>query len=112
MPRDKIFLIEPGFTDPIRPGLRFVCPFCNQVEGLLSAFPELAERVEVERVPFLRPRRPVIAILGEEHQSLPVLVYGDNPPPDAAEANGRRFTDDTKSILEQLALRHGFPHLH
>ena len=112
MARDKIFLIEPGFEDPKRPGLKFVCPYCNQIEGLLLTFPELASRVDVERVPFLRPRLPVIEVLGEEQQSLPVLVYGDNPPADASEANGRRFTDDTRAILEQLALRHGFPHPH
>lgn len=110
--RDKIFLIQPDFKDPKRPGLRFVCPYCNQIEGLLLTFPELAKRVDVERVPFLRPRLPVIAVLGEEHQSLPVMVFGNNPPAHAQEANGRRFTDDTRSILEQLALRHGFPHLH
>jgi len=112
MVRDTLFLISPGFEDPKRPGRRFVCPHCNQVEGLLGAFPDLAARIDVERVPFLRPRGKVIALLGEAHQSLPVLVFGDNPPAEAAEAQGRFFIADTRTILAQLAERHGFPFLH
>jgi hypothetical protein len=113
MAKDKIFLIAPGFEDPKHPGKLFVCPYCNQVEGLLAAFPALAAKVEIERVPFLRPRQTVIAAIGEENQGLPVLVYGDNAPADASRAgNGQAFTSDTKAILAALAERHGFPYLH
>jgi Protein of unknown function (DUF3088). len=112
MAKDHIFLIAPGFTDPKRDDGPFICPFCNQVEGLLASFPDLAGKLEVTRLPFPRPRQPVIELIGEENQSLPVLVLGDDPPPDAKEANGRRFVNDTARILALLSERHGFPKVH
>ncbi|MBP2548949.1 hypothetical protein J2858_001865 [Neorhizobium galegae] len=112
MAKDRLFLIAPGFEDPKYPGTVFVCPYCNQVEGLLASFPALAQKIEVNRVGFLRPRADVIAVVGEENQSLPLLVLGDNPPEDAREAGGVHFVQDTKRILDLLAERHGFPRLH
>ncbi len=112
MSRDKLFLIAPGFTDPKRPGQTFVCPYCNAIEGLLSSFPELAGRIDVERVPFPRPRTRVIETVGAENQSLPVLVLASNAPPDAADWKGKRFVTSTSRILDLLAERHGFPRLH
>jgi hypothetical protein len=110
--KDKLFLIKPGFTNPNRPGGVFVCPACNQVEGLLAASPELAANIDVERVAFPRPRPDVVALLGEDNQSLPALIFADNPPADAREHNGVRFISDTTRILALLAERHGFPQLH
>ncbi len=112
MAKDKLFLIKPGFTDPKRDDGPFVCPFCNQVEGLLASFPQLAERIDVERVDFPRPRAAVIALVGEGNQGLPLLVLDDNPPADASHHEGIAFVPDTKRILELLATRHGFPKLH
>ena len=112
MAKDKLYLITPGFTDPNKPGTQFVCPFCNQIEGLIKSFPELAEKVDIERVGFLRPRRPVIDAIGEANQSLPVIVFGDNPPGDAKDHLGASFVNDTSRILELLSERHGFPRLH
>lgn len=63
MSRDRIFLIEPGFEDPQSPGELFVCPHCNAIEGLLAAFPDRAARLDIQRVPFPRPRVPVIAVV-------------------------------------------------
>jgi hypothetical protein len=112
MSRDTLFLIAPGFSDPKHPGQTFVCPHCNAIEGLLSSFPDLAARIDVERVPFPRPRTRVIDTVGEENQSLPVLVLAANAPPDAADWKGKRFVTKTGRILELLAERHGFPRLH
>nr|WP_295888038.1 DUF3088 domain-containing protein [uncultured Devosia sp.] len=112
MAKDKLFLIKPGFTDPKRTDGPFVCPFCNQVEGLLASFPVLARKVDVERVDFPRPRVSVIAAVGEANQSLPLLVLGDSPPDDASRHGDTAFIQDTKRILELLAQRHGFPKLH
>lgn len=111
MARDRLFLIQPGFADPKHPGRAFVCPYCK-VEGLLAAFPDLASRLDVERVPFARPRSKVIDALGERHQSLPVLIIGSDPPADLSTARGKVFADDTRRILALLAERHGFPLLH
>lgn len=112
MAKDTLFLIEPGFEDPKQPGRRFVCPYCNQVEGLLASFPDLAARLDIRRVGFVRPRKAVIAAVGEENQSLPLLVLAGNPPEDALAHGDVRFVQDTNRILNLLAERHGFPHLH
>ncbi|TRL36461.1 DUF3088 domain-containing protein [Rhizobium straminoryzae] len=112
MAKDRLFLIRPGFEDPNRPGKTFVCPYCNQIEGLLGAFPDLAARIEVVRVGFPRPRADVIAVVGEENQSLPLLVFADEAPEDAGRAGSLSFIQDTRRILDFLAERHGFPSLH
>jgi len=112
MAKDKLFLIRPGFTDPKREDGPFVCPFCNQVEGLLASFPELARQIDVERVDFARPRNAVIAVVGEANQGLPLLVLRDDPPDDALRYGETAFIQDTKRILALLAERHGFPKLH
>lgn len=114
MAKDTLFLIAPGFEDPKRPGTQFVCPYCNQVEGLLASFPDLGSRLDVRRVPFARPREAVIAAVGTENQGLPLLVLSGEGqvPDDAGEHDGVRFVSDTKHILALLAERHGFPQLH
>lgn len=114
MSRDRLFLISPGFEDPAHPGRAYFCPHCNAVEGVLASHPALAEAIEVVRVPFARPRAPVVALIGEENQSLPVLVLGDSaPPPDDALSHGAlRFVADTRRILEVIAERHGVPFPH
>ncbi|MCZ3379103.1 DUF3088 domain-containing protein [Rhizobium sp. AG207R] len=112
MARDKLFLISPGFADPKHPGVSFVCPYCNAIEGLLASFPDLASAIDVERVAFPRPRQKVIEVAGEENQSLPLLILAENPPDDACDWNGTRFINSTDRILELLAERHGFPRLH
>lgn len=112
MARDRLLLIQPGFADPKRPGSRYVCPHSNQIEGLLAAFPDLAAKIDVERVPFERPRRKVIELLGEENQGLPVLIFGSDPPAEAKRHDGIDFEPATRRIIDRLAERHGFPRLH
>lgn len=114
MSGDRLFLLSPGFRDPERPGLFFVCPHCNAIEGLPHSFPGLATQVQVFRLPFEKPREAIVALLGEQHQSLPVLVFDDDKPvpADAEISNGRRFIDSGARILRYLADRYGFPHIH
>lgn len=112
MARDTLFLISPGFEDSRHPGATFVCPYCNSIEGLLASFPDLASAIDIERVAFTRPRQKVVDAIGEENQSLPVLVLAGEVPADAKERNGTRFVNSTDRILELLAERHGLPHLH
>lgn len=112
MAKDTLFLIAPGFEDPKHPGVTFVCPHCNQIEGLLAAFPDLAERLDIHRVGFTRPREAVIAQVGEQNQSLPLLIFSGDAPEDATVHGDKRFIQDTKRILSLLAERHGFPQLH
>jgi hypothetical protein len=112
--RDLLILLEPGFTDPKHPGERFVCPDGAPIEGLLASDPARNVRLDIRRVPFARPRQAAVEALGEDHQSLPVLVLGDEyaPPADAQAVGGKRFVTDTRRILALLAERHGFPKIH
>ncbi len=114
MSGDHLFLLKPGFEDPERPGRFFVCPHCNAIEGLLASFPGLAMQIAVHRLPFAQPRTTLVEILGEQHQSLPVLVFDESRPvpEDADVANGRRFIGSSEQILHYLADRYAFPRVH
>jgi hypothetical protein len=112
--RDLLILLEPGFKDPKRPGEVFVCPDGAPIEGLLASDPARNVRLDIRRVPFERPRRAVVEALSEDHQSLPVLILGNEypAPADAKSYGEKRFVTDTRRILALLAQRHGFPKIH
>ena len=110
--KDRLFLIKPGFTDPKRDDGPFVCPFCNQIDGQLASCPALAAGIEVTRVDFPRPRAAVMDLVGEANQGLPLLVFGEAPPDDAARNCDTAYLQDTNRILTLLSQRHGFPKLH
>ncbi|SHL66587.1 DUF3088 domain-containing protein [Roseibium suaedae] len=95
---DTLYLLQPGFTDPAFPGETFYCWHCALMEGVLASFPELAARIDVRRIAWPRPRLEIVELLGEENQSLPVLVL---------EEGG--FINDKDAILSALSERHGFP---
>lgn len=112
--KDLLLLLEPGFVDPVHPGERFVCRHCLPIEGLLAGEPARAAQLEVRRLAFPRPRPEVIALLDEAHQSLPVLILGDEHPlPEDANTLGEtRFINDVPRILALLAERYGFSKVH
>ncbi|POF32379.1 Protein of unknown function (DUF3088) [Roseibium marinum] len=99
--KDTLYLLAPGFEDPAYPGKSFYCWHCALLEGVLASFPGLAAGIEVRRISWPRPRREIADLLGEENQSLPVLVLAEGG-----------FIDDKDGILEALSTRHGFPHPH
>ena len=111
MKRDRLILLQPGFQDPAFPGQRFYCSECALVEGVLASFPTLGKQIDVQRVPWPRPRSAVIDLIGEANQSLPVLVLADDAPPDldASVHNGRRFAAGKDAIVKMLSARHGIP---
>ncbi|MBR0877496.1 hypothetical protein ABIF65_007667 [Bradyrhizobium japonicum] len=114
MTHDRLFLLRPGFEDPAFPGQRFYCWHCALIEGVLASFPKLAEKLDVERIAWPRPRLPVIALVGEENQSLPLLVLADGTtsPHQTGSHHGRAFIADKDAILAALSERHGFPDPH
>jgi len=114
MMRDRLFLLRPDFVDPAYPGRRFYCWHCALLEGVLASFPELAERIDVERVAWQRPRHAVIDLVGAENQSLPLLVLGDDAPDELATGiHGHvRFVAGKDEILSVLSRRHGIPEPH
>lgn len=114
MKRDKLFLLHPNFEDPAYPGQKFYCWHCALLEGVLASFPDLAAHIEIERIAWPRPRGPVIALVGEENQSLPLLVLADGQDSihQTGTFDGRAFIADKDKILAALSERHGFPHPH
>ncbi|WP_235519982.1 DUF3088 domain-containing protein [Sphingomonas sp. Leaf22] len=112
--RDRLYLLDPQFDDPAYPGRSFYCRDCITVDGLLARFPDKASLIEVVRIPYPRPRDAVVAVVGEAHQNLPLLVLGAGA--DAGLSDGRygdiRFVSDFKRLLHALHIRHGFPEAH
>ncbi|TYC63677.1 DUF3088 domain-containing protein [Rhodobacterales bacterium] len=98
---DRLYLLEPGFEDPAYPGKTFYCWHCALMEGILASFPDLAARLDVRRIAWARPRRELVELLGEDNQSLPVLVLSEGG-----------LINDKDAILAALTERHGFPHPH
>jgi hypothetical protein len=74
----KLFLLKPDFQDVNRAdGKSYFCPDCAILEGLLSFYPWLREKLEVHYLDFSRPRKVLVDLLGEANQSCPVLVLTD-----------------------------------
>ncbi|MEI2302391.1 DUF3088 domain-containing protein [Ensifer sp. MJa1] len=114
MMKDKLFLIRPGFNDPAYPGQQFYCWHCALIEGVLASFPDLTHQIDVERIAWPRPRLPVIALVGDENQSLPLLVLADGKSSEHQTGvfQGRAFISEKDKILAALSERHGFPDPH
>lgn len=83
MSKHTLFLLNPAFYDG-EDG-PFFCPHNAAMEGLLIYAPKLQTELDVRRVDFKRPRPGIVALLGEEHQNVPVLVIDEteNIPPEA-----------------------------
>lgn len=114
MSKDTLFLLMPGFEDPAYPGQTFYCEHCALIEGVLASFPALGEKIEIMRIAWPRPRPDVIALVGEENQSLPLLILaqGDSSIHQTGEYEGRAFISDKDAILKALSERHGFAQPH
>lgn len=109
---DRLFLLNPDWYDDV--GGPWYCPPGAIVEGVLAFYPRLAEQLAITRLDFVRPRRPVVEVLGEANQSCPVLVLdGSFAWPDArvSEETGHRFLQD-EAIIPYLTARYGIgaPH--
>lgn len=99
---DKLFLLKPDFQDKVRnDGKFYFCPPCALIEGVLSFYPFLLDKLDIYHVDFVRPRPAIIELIGEENQSCPVLIQ-----PDGA------FINDPDKILIYLAETYGIGHAH
>lgn len=109
-PRDQLFLLRPDWIDQERP---WFCMACAAVEGFLGYYPAVRERLDIVYLPYSRPRGPVVELLGEAHQNLPMLMLAepfthvDLRPDDLQNANGRWFATDEGPVTRYLAARHG-----
>ncbi|MET0307766.1 MAG: DUF3088 family protein [Sphingomonas sp.] len=106
MSRDTLFLLEHEYADPEFGGERvFYCKDCITIEGLLATFPDRAANIDVVRLPWPRPRAPIVAAIGAENQNLPSLVW---PKEDGTPG----FANEIEALLKALHTRHGFPERH
>ena len=106
--RDTLFILRAPFEDRELEGTWF-CTSCATMEGALLANPHWVAHIDVRRMPFPRPRREMIDLIGEDNQSMPALVLADDstPPADAKQFAGRYFLDEPKSITRYLAAAYG-----
>ena len=99
---EKLFLLKPGFEDPTRnTGKYYLCPPCTLIEGLLSIYPNLRKKLEVNYINFVKPRKAIIDLIGEENQSCPVLILEDGT-----------FINDPDFIVDYFAKKYGTPYGH
>ena len=114
MNRDTLFLLTPGFEDPAYPGQTFYCEHCALMEGVLASFPQLGKNLDIKRIAWPRPRHDVIALAGEENQSLPLLILtkDEHSVHQTGEYEGSAFVSDKDAIMAVLSERHGFPNPH
>ncbi len=110
MNKDKLFILKPDFRkDDEGP---FYCPESAMVEGMLSFYPKLRHKLDVQYVDFAKPRAAVVAELGEANQGCPVLILADgrrvlDPSLDVKQSNGRRFISNETDIRRYLAAVYG-----
>lgn len=114
MPKDTLYLLNMGFSDDLYPQARFFCPDCTLLEGLLANNPQQASAIDVVYVDFAKPRHALIARVGEQNQSLPLLILsaGSSSEHQSGVYNGRSYITDLKGITAAMAERHGFPVKH
>ncbi len=110
--KDQLYIMQPGFFNGDLGPL--YCGDSAPVEGVLSFFPKLRELVDVHYIPFARPRAPLADLLGEENQSIPVLVLAadsnvSDPTLEALEANGQRYFNDQALIRRYLSSQFDLP---
>lgn len=113
--KDTLFLLTPGFSDG--DGAPYYCPHCTIFEGLLHLYPQLVAQIDVRRVAFPKPRSEIVALLGADHQSCPVLVLGEasGRPVDSAKiqiTGNLRFIDEPEDIGNYLSAAYGIPRPH
>lgn len=114
MERDLLFLLSPGFRDPAYPGQLFYCWHCAALEGVLALYPRIGDTLDVERIGWDRPRRRVVEMVGDAHQSLPLLlIHGRGAEALATGfANGHHLVAGVDRIMHALTVRHRIPNAH
>ncbi|MDZ5843385.1 DUF3088 family protein [Stenotrophomonas maltophilia] len=113
-PKPILFLLDREFVDGQLSGQRFFCRHSLLLEGALSSIDGLDAQLDVRRIGFARPRREVIAAVGEQDQSLPKLVLPQDVR--SEHANGayqdRQYVTGAEPILAALNGLLGIPVAH
>jgi hypothetical protein len=109
-----LFLLDREFEDRQIPGQRFFCRHSLLLEGALSSIEGLDAQLDVRRIGFARPRREVIAEIGEQDQSLPKLVLPRGVRSELASGahQDRQYISGAEPILAALNGLLGIPVAH
>ena len=103
-----LFLLRAGFPDAKHGPEGAYCPECATVAGILYSYPEVAAQLDIRQVDVPRPRAEVVAVVGEENQSCPVLVLPEGDRPEGLPlAHDRAFVSGPAAIVDFLASRYG-----
>jgi hypothetical protein len=103
-----LFLLRAGFPDAKHGPEGAYCPECATVAGILHYYPDVAAQLDIRQVDVPRPRADVVALVGEEHQSCPVLVLPEGDQPAGVPLSmGRAFVSGPAAIVNFLADRYG-----
>ena len=110
--KDQLYLLRPGFMNAGMGPL--YCSDSAPVEGVLSFFPQLRELIDVHYLEFPRPRAPLVKALGEQNQSLPVLIVAKGqklkvPELVPSHANGLQFFAQERQIRQYLSTQYNLP---
>lgn len=113
--QDRLFLLNPNFIDSrLQPqGQVYFCPFNAMLEGVLKYYPTLHQYLNITYIDFQRPRKTIVQILGEENQSMPLLII-ENSEVDLAAVNSKEFNSHVfvvgpENILKYLAKAYDVP---
>ena len=108
--KDRLYLLKPDFADE---GFKQFCSECAMVEGMLSFYPQIREKLDIRYINFTRPRPEIVAELGPENQSSPVIILADpntakkTPNVKPKVHDGKTFLNDPYEVCEYLAAMHG-----
>lgn len=103
--KDQLLILAAPFADG---GFEWYCNDCATLEGALLVNPHWADKVDVRRIAFPRPRKEVIELLGPDWQGLPMLVMDkDRAPGDAIIVGDYAILQDVRAIGRALTSRHG-----
>jgi hypothetical protein len=110
--KDQLYLLRPGFMNAGMGPL--YCSDSAPVEGVLSFFPQLRDLLDIHYLEFPRPRAPLVEALGEQNQSLPVLILAPNrklkdKDLEPTQANDKVFFTDESSIRHYLSTQYNLP---
>jgi hypothetical protein len=103
--KDKLFLLAEPFSDG---GFDWYCNDCATLEYVLQINQHWADKIDVRRVGFPRPRTEIVDLLGPEWQGCPMLVMDkDRAPGDAIIVGDYALLQDVRAIGRALTSRYG-----
>ena len=115
----QLFLLHPNFVDAKIDdhAQRYYCPHCALIEGILHYYPSIRNAITVNYVDFIRPRQSIIALIGEENQSCPVLILDKEEASDINTSYFKNykelfFINSTELIARFFSERFGVAQMH